>query len=181
MDDVVTLARIALPEGHPDGEDLPSLVATQQGHVEEARSRLTSLRIEIAHEAAGLHTLYRKAIETSIRILEQTIHGSVSRGTKAKAEYLATVAEGMDRKLRIQHNQLLAQTKSPEIEDILQSRQEDLDQESALLRRKLRELEGRLDEYRQAKAVEGIAKEYAEIISETKKVQSDIERFQRGR
>ena len=50
-----------------------------------------------AYRNVLLHELYKQIFATSIRLLEQTIHGSVSRASKAKAEYLAAVAEGIKR------------------------------------------------------------------------------------
>jgi len=39
-----------------------------------------------------IHAVYRELFEVSVRIIEQTLHGSVARGGKARAEHLASVA-----------------------------------------------------------------------------------------
>jgi hypothetical protein len=36
----------------------------------------------------------------SVRILEQTLHGSVARGMKARAEHLSSVARGIELKVK---------------------------------------------------------------------------------
>ncbi|KAF2212361.1 hypothetical protein CERZMDRAFT_97637 [Cercospora zeae-maydis SCOH1-5] len=178
LDDLVTLARISAPQGHSDGDDLAARIQKQKAETAELEDSIASLRLELAYEVANVHDMYRKAIETCIRTLEQTIHGSVSRGTKAKAEYLATVAEGMSKKLQLQHNQLLSQTKSPDLEGALKARSEDLDHETVMLKRKIREAEDKLAEYHQAKAIRGIAAEYSDIIRETAKIKADIARLE---
>ncbi|USW48685.1 Putative HAUS augmin-like complex subunit 4 [Septoria linicola] len=156
LDDLATLARISDPQGHSDGDDLPVRIHKQKADILLSEDSIADARLQLAEGITDVHDSYRKAIETCIRILEQTIHGSVSRGTKAKADYLATVAEGMSKKLQVQHNQLLLQTNSPELEDALQSRSEDLDRENLAMRRKIRDAEDKLAEYHQAKALRGI-------------------------
>jgi hypothetical protein len=47
-----------------------------------------------------IHAVYRELFEVSVRIIEQTLHGSVARGGKARAEHLASVARGMELKLQ---------------------------------------------------------------------------------
>ncbi|CAK1354130.1 hypothetical protein CB0940_01966 [Cercospora beticola] len=178
LDDLVTLARISAPQAHSDGDDLAARIQKQKADTAEAEDSIAAIRLDLAHEVANVHDLYRKAIGTCIRTLEQTIHGSVSRGTKAKAEYLTTVAEGMSKKLQLQHNQLLSQTRSPDLEEALKTRSEDLDHEAVMLKRKIRDAEDKLAEYHQAKAIRGIAAEYSDIIRETAKIKADIARLE---
>lgn len=148
--------------------------------VSDSATSLSALRLDLAHESVNLLSLYRTATELSIRILEQTIHGSICRSTKTKAEYLATVAEGMSRKLQLQSNQLMAATKSPEMEAALAGKAEKLEMESGLLKRKVREARGLLEEYRDGGGVEGLAREYARILGEAERVRGDIERLEGG-
>lgn len=146
----------------------------------EYQTTTTLLRRELAHEASNVHALFCEIMETSIRILEQTIHGSVSRNTKAKADYLATVAEGMMRKLQLQYHQILAQTRSPELQAALDDKVVELEREGLGLKRKVKEAEERLVEYKEARAVKGIAEEYAEVMAGIEKVKGDVERLERG-
>ena len=128
-----------------------------------------------------MRALYRTVLETSIRILEQTIHGSVSRSTRAKADYLAIVAEGMNKKLQLQYNQLLVSTYSAEMQQALGAKSEGLERESLKAKKKIREVEERLAEYRQSSAIEAMAKQYSEILQESKRVEEDIARVQNRR
>jgi diphthamide biosynthesis protein 3 len=58
-----------------------------------ARARLT----ELAEAASALR---QELVEAGVRTLEQTSHGSVARGVRAKAEHLGVVARGMELKSR---------------------------------------------------------------------------------
>jgi hypothetical protein len=110
--------------------------------------------------------------------LEQEIHGSVSRASKAKADYLAIVAEGMAKKLGIQHQQLLSQVYSNDLQEVLQERSEELSREDRSVRRKLDQAQEKLQQYRAGRGMEGMANEYAEILSETARVREEITRLE---
>ena len=125
-----------------------------------------------------MQALYRAVVETSIRILEQTIHGAVSRSTRAQADYLATVADGMNKKLQLQYAQLVAATHSAETQEALSAKSERLERESLMTKRKTREAEERLAEYRALPSMEAVAREYAEILRESKRVEDDVVRLQ---
>lgn len=60
-------------------------------------------RIRITELGDQIHGVYRELFEVSVRIIEQTLHGSVARGRKARAEHLASVAKGMELKLQYVH------------------------------------------------------------------------------
>ena len=98
----------------------------------------------------------------------------MARSTKAKAEYLCTVAEGMAGKLRIQREQLMQQVYTPDVIDALRERAEEIERETRLARRKTREAEEELEAYGRSRGMEGMAKEYAEILQETEKVEEEI-------
>ncbi|RMY43467.1 hypothetical protein D0864_15840 [Hortaea werneckii] len=178
--DATALASLLSPENAPHVEDLADTIHKVQGTLATSTSRLSELRISLAQEIPALHELYREIIETSIRILEQTIHGSVARGTKAKADYLAVVAEGMSKKLLLQHGQLMQQIYTPEIQGILRNKQEDLDAESLSLKRKVREMDERLAAYRQERGMKQMVGEYAELLRETERVEREIDRLETG-
>lgn len=57
-------------------------------------------RMRITELGEQIHGVYRELFEVSVRIIEQTLHGSVARGGKARAEHLASVAKGMELKLQ---------------------------------------------------------------------------------
>lgn len=51
-------------------------------------SELADGKVRLANTAYEVLSLHREVLETSIRILEQTQHGSLARASKAKAEHL---------------------------------------------------------------------------------------------
>lgn len=172
LDDLVTLARISIPQGHSDGDDLPARVQRQKYDIGVLEESIAATRLELAHEVTNVHALYRKAIETCIRTLEQVIHGSVSRSTKGKAEYCQIVAEGMSKKLQLQHAQLLSQTKSPEFEEALQTHSEHLDRETTSCKRRIRDVEEQLAAYQKGpNAIRGISAEYSDIIRQVARLE----------
>ncbi|KAK5175221.1 uncharacterized protein LTR77_000358 [Saxophila tyrrhenica] len=159
-------------------ETLPQAITDLRTSTSDARSKAASTRLALAQEVSALHSTYRRIMEASIRILEQTIHGAVARGTKAKAECLALVAEGMSKKLELQHGQLVSPIYSEEVQEALKGRAASLEKETKAVKGKVREAEERLEEYRKARGMEGMAKEYAEILGETERVRAEIERLE---
>lgn len=181
-EDITTLARLLDPSESSnskplDWRDIPSRVQASQDQVAKAQAGITSTRLELIHLTTTIHTLHRTALETAIRTLEQTLHGSVARTTKAQAEYLSTVAKAMSVKVQVQLNQLLVQTQSAEVEGALKAKVEELEREGSALRRRVREREEVLGEYRGSGA-EGVAGEYAEILREMGRVRGEIERLE---
>lgn len=47
-------------------------------------------------------------METVVKVLEQTVHGTLARFLRAKAEHLAAVSEGLEKKLRYFNRRLMA-------------------------------------------------------------------------
>ena len=155
------------------------MIQTLQSNIAASRIRLADSRYSLPQKISTLHTGYRQLLETSIRVLEQSIHGAGGRGTKARAEYLAVVAEGMSKKLSFQHGQLMIQTYSPDAQERLRVRMEHSESEMRAVTRKIREVEEQLAKYGQTRGRERMVSEYDDILKETKKVEGDIARLQR--
>jgi diphthamide biosynthesis protein 3 len=68
-------------------------IATHTAAISSTRARITDI-------ADHIHSTHRDILEMSVRILEQTLHGSVARGLKARAEHLSSVAKALDFKIR---------------------------------------------------------------------------------
>ncbi|KAK3696138.1 hypothetical protein LTR37_018109 [Vermiconidia calcicola] len=180
--DANTLAAIIDPDSPPPIDNLPGRITDLRTSIATSKATALHSRLELAQEVSSLHSTYRQAIETSIRILEQTIHGSVARSTKAKADYLALVAEGMSKKLSLQHGQLISQLYSAEIQEALRLKAEEVEQQSRTTKRKVRQAEEKLEEYRKAGGgVKGMAMEYAEISEESERVKGEVARLQDGK
>lgn len=63
-------------------------------------SDLPASRNKVAVTAANLLSSRGEAMERMVVLLERTKHGSLARGTKARADYLASVAECMSYKVQ---------------------------------------------------------------------------------
>ena len=174
------LATLVSPDHPLELKDIPDTISHIQSSISSAQSATAASRISLAKEAVKVQDLHRQILETSIRILEQTIHGSVARGTKAKADYLTVVAEGMNKKLGVQHAQLVAQLYSSEVQEALDNKAEDTRAQSATLKRKIREAEEKLEEYKKNFEIAGMAKEYAEIVKESERLKEGIGKLESG-
>jgi hypothetical protein len=83
------LCRIADPQKPLEIDRLPVKADTlRNSATQDLPSELAAGRVDLANTAYQLLTTHRIILETSIRILEQTMHGSLARATKTKAEYL---------------------------------------------------------------------------------------------
>ena len=178
--DVASIATILDPENPPSAQDLVPTVADLKGSQTNSEVELSASRLRLATEAAAVHILNRQATQQSIAILEQSIHGSVARGSKAKAEYLAIVAEGMSKKLSLQQSQLHSQLYSPEVREALRTKAEQLEARSRAVRRNVREGEEKLEVYRRSRGMEGVAREYAEVLAGSERVRGAIGRLEAG-
>lgn len=86
----------------------------------------------------------------------------------------------MARKLQLQQNQLLRETRSEEVEAAIREREEGLEREIAALRRQVRERRGLLEEYREGGGTRGMVEEYGRILAEGERVMGEIERLENG-
>jgi hypothetical protein len=172
------LAHAVTSNNKSDPAQMPRTLAELSKSISTLKSDLATARLDITHESSTVHELYKQILASSIRLLEQTIHGSVSRASKAKAEYLAIVAEGMAKKLGIQHQQLLAQLYSGDLQEELQERSAEMSREERTTRKKIAIAEEKLEQYRAGRGMEGLANEYAEILVETARVREEVARLE---
>lgn len=97
-----------------------------------ATNRLQSERLT---RMVSIQQLHRQITETCIRVLEQVMHGSASRATKAEADYLACVAEGMVKKLEMQQRQLTSQIDSDAVRIMIKAKLGELNQQYSKIRK----------------------------------------------
>lgn len=180
QEDVASISTLLDPDDPPSEQGLAPTISDLKSSVSATEAQLNDSRLQLAAQAATVHSLNRQVIQHSISILEQTIHGTVARGSKTKAEYLATVAEGMSKKLSLQQKQMDSQLYSPEAREALKMKANELDGSLQATKRKIREAEEKLDGYRSVGGMEGVAREYAEVLAETERVRREIERLRDG-
>ena len=84
---------IAAPPSPPAPASLPAAAeALTKAATLDLPHELATARTELTNSLTSLLALHKHTLETSIRILEQTQHGSLARHTKARAELLQSRA-----------------------------------------------------------------------------------------
>ena len=79
---------------------LPDEIETQQRNILQKEDELAAERLRLAPAACSVLEAHGQLIEVIIQILEQTSHGSIARGVKARLDHLALVADSIDAKLK---------------------------------------------------------------------------------
>jgi diphthamide biosynthesis protein 3 len=179
----------------PNAGALQTTIATQTAAISSTRLRITEL-------ADQIHAQHREILEAAVRILEQTVHGSVARGVKAKAEHLAVVAKGLNFKIQYvslfplshtiptslrltRHHRILEQA-DPLMTDAalnqsLQSYNSHLNSVERGLTARKETASTALQEYeRTGSGMAEIAKRYAEVVRECEGVKADIARLDKN-
>ncbi|KAJ5662740.1 hypothetical protein N7462_011666 [Penicillium macrosclerotiorum] len=77
-------------------------------------SELPAARREMAATAAAVLAARAMVLERTVMILERAKHGTLARATRAKAEHLATVAQGVEGKLEVMKLEIAASLYTPE-------------------------------------------------------------------
>lgn len=82
---------------------VPPLASQLRDRIEVLRriqlAELPAARRQMAATAAAVLAVKTLVLEQTVVILERVKHGTLARATKAKAEHLATVAQGVEGKL----------------------------------------------------------------------------------
>ena len=158
----------------PDSvSSLRSVVASQQDSLRRSRSALVEAAQELQH-------VHRQVLELSVRVVEQVIHGGIARHSKGKADYLAMVADGISRKLHMQHAQLTQHIYTLEVQAAMHSMLSTLKDNHADVRVRVRECEEKLAQYDSARGMNSMVKEYAELQAEAQRVGAEILRLKGG-
>ncbi|KAI9839579.1 MAG: hypothetical protein M1819_002205 [Sarea resinae] len=159
-------------------KNLPGEILARRQAIIEKQDSVVTQRIELVNLATKVLAAHRELQETTIRVLEQTKHGSVSRAAKARAEHLAVVAEGMDAKLRLTKQDALNSIYTPPVRSALknylvhlQDSESRLEQRRAAAERELQRYEAAGDD------MDEITARYATFLKEMEEVAADIKRL----
>ena len=164
-----------------DISKLVSLATELHDSIPNQSTSISLTRSQITNLTTTLHSTYTLLLEHSIRLLEQTLHGSIARGTRSKAEHLSTVAKGLELKLSVMaltDPSLTDPGMLGELEgyrDRLAGRAEELSEQVA-------QNERTLGEYgRAGKGMLEIARRFVEARSECQAVREEIARLEARR
>ncbi|PYH96231.1 zf-CSL-domain-containing protein [Aspergillus ellipticus CBS 707.79] len=89
-------------------ERLRALRQKQLTELPAARTQMATLAAEVLANRAAL-------LERTVMLLERAKHGALARATKAQAEHLAIVAQGVEGKLNVMKLDILATIHTPEV------------------------------------------------------------------
>jgi hypothetical protein len=162
-----------------DASTLPSQIQTLQASIQEAKWQLGSKRIELANTLGRLLKTNAQVLQTAIRILEQVVHGVVGRHTRARAEHLATVAQGLEKRLLVAKQTVAGQVYDEQAEQQLKSKREALSGQSAGLRRRLRDREQWLERLEGVAGLREAVEEMERVKSEINRVRDEVARLER--
>ncbi|OCL07932.1 hypothetical protein AOQ84DRAFT_408011 [Glonium stellatum] len=157
--------------------NLPAAAAGLRDSTTALADTLTQERLTVANLAAEVLAAHRDLLEATIRILEQTMHGSVARATRAQAEHLAVKAAGAEMKLRIH---AATHPPPPALVAALKSYNTHLLSLQAGLRAREQAAEKTLQQYERAggKGMLEIAARYAQLTEEIERVNDEIARLE---
>lgn len=108
------------------------------------------------------------------------MHGSIARGTRARAEYLSLVAEGLEKKLLLLEAGIAAQVYSADVRERLRLRGLEISKGNSEMKRREAELKGRLEVFEGIRGLAGIANVYTEVERERGRVEEEIARLEEG-
>ncbi|THW66236.1 hypothetical protein D6D20_01473 [Aureobasidium pullulans] len=178
---VVLLCQILDPtQQQADPSTLPAQIQALQTDVDEAKWQLGAKRIELAGTLTQLLKTNAQLMQTAIRILEQVVHGSVGRHTRARAEHLATVAQGLEKRLLVARKTVAGQVYDERAEEQLRGKKGELEARSAGLRRRLRDREQWLERLEGVAGLKEAVEEMERMTDEISRVKEEVGRLERG-
>ncbi|KAF2741763.1 hypothetical protein M011DRAFT_472826 [Sporormia fimetaria CBS 119925] len=180
---VTLLCTIADPSATnpPPPSSLPTLATT---HISTSTSTLptalSAARIQLANTLSALLHLHTQVLETGIRILEQTIHGALSRNARAKAEVLGVMGREIGVRASI-HN--LTHPTPPALLTALQGYKSALRGMENGLKDRIELAEQELGLYEKAgeKGMKDLARRAKHLRAEIRRVEDEIRGLEEGK
>lgn len=101
-DELATLASqlLRLPDASTKKPCTVEQIQTRKKKLQESEEKLHNARLDLALAVSRIQEAQREIADTSIKSIEGVKYGSAARSAMAEAGYFATVAEGLDEKLR---------------------------------------------------------------------------------
>jgi len=157
---------------------LPQEIVSRREHLFETQDALSAEQQGLVSLACNVLEAHRELLEAIIKILEQTKHGSVSRGFKAHADHLAVVVANMDAKLRVLKHEALVEIYTPSVQSALQNYERHLEDTTTRLRQRRKAAEDEVRKYSSAgDGMSEIVSKYSSLLKETDAVRVDIRRL----
>ncbi|GES61794.1 zf-CSL-domain-containing protein [Aspergillus terreus] len=148
-------------------------------------SDLPAARARMAATAAEVLAMRTAVLERTVTLLERAKHGALARATKAKAEHLAMVAQGVEGKLSVMQLEISNTIHTPEVTAALGRYREHLQNVRARLEERRVKAQEELDAYAAADSdasrhvgsgpVREIARRYGALLKEMEDVRMEIQ------
>jgi hypothetical protein len=100
VESISNSSQSSIPGSHGPAKLLSANMSILLNQISTLTSTIATTRSRIADLTEALAVTNREALESGIRVLEQTVHGSVSRAAKARAENASVVAKGLELKIK---------------------------------------------------------------------------------
>ena len=176
---VMQLSRIlAAEEEINDIHQLPAMASKLLTSNAAHASKIWQLRSRVTDLTDQIYATHREILEAAVRILEQTLYGSVARGVRAKAEHLAVVAKGLDLKIRIleRSDPLVSDRELVDTLEAYEERLQDLKRKQEV---RLQQLEEEIESYESSgTGMIEIGSKYAELIGKCEIVREEIRKLE---
>ena len=160
--------------------DLPLLIESQASHLRQLKDHdLPKSIYETTNSLNSLLQLQSDHLHLLIRHLEQRKHGADARHLTAHAQFLSTVAQGLEAKTRVTYLERKRDLYSPELRRALLEQSKSLDHEDWNLQKRTQELQIALSEYEDAggEVMRTLCKKYGEIEKEIEEIKSDVDQL----
>lgn len=138
---------------------------------------LAAARTTLVSTTLTLLSLYRLLLESLIHVLDRSIHGAVSRATRARVTYLSAVAEGLGKKVLVMRGRVQAAVHDGGGRTALREKGEEVERGLLGLRRRVREKGAVVAELGQTRGLRGVVEGVREVEGEIGRVREEIERL----
>ena len=176
-----TITSLASAGGTTSVSDLVPQATALKDAISNQSTSIALTRTQITNLTTSLKATYSHLLESSIRTLEQTLHGSLARGLRSRAEHLSSVAKGLELKLGVMALSDPVLTE-PGMLGELEGYKSRLEVRADELSERVADSERTLGEYgRAGKGMLEIAKRFVEVKAECEAVRAEIETLEKRR
>ena len=157
---------------------LSSQIDTLVSKVQRLRDQAApSAQVEATNSLISLLKSQAHYLQHLIRHLEQRKHGAEARHLVARAQFLSSVAQGLEAKTKVTYLEERRDVYSPQLRQRLANRMSELEEEEGKIAVRGRKLQAALDEYEDAggDALRVLGRRYGEIEHDIEEVKRDVE------
>jgi hypothetical protein len=167
-----------------DSSDLKSLVQTLTSDIQHLRRQaVPSAQYDASNVLSTVLKSQAQYLQHLIRHLEQRKHGAEARHLVARAQFLSTVAQGLDAKSKATYLEQRRDVYSPQLRQELADRMGQLEEEEEMIAQRRRSVQAALHEYDVVggDVMRTLGKRYGDIEKDLEEVKKDVEHLRKQR